>query len=272
MTDQPLTKIAEGREAEVLAYGDGLVLRLMRSPDARPALEQQAAATRAARAAGVPVPEVHDIVDHDGRPGLVMERLDGPDLLSLIARRPWSVLRTFAIAGAVQAQLHDVVAPEGIVALKEGLARRIEASPLVPAGLARVALDALAGLPDGDRLCHGDFHPGNIIQTASGPVLIDWSNVTRGDPAADVARSDLILRLGEPPPGSPAVIRLGAKVLRGALRGAYLRAYRRARPLDMELVGRWTLPVAVHRLTENIVEERQRLLRLLDEPPYRSPP
>ena len=41
MTD--LEKIAEGREAEIFAWQDGSVLRLMRSADARQAVEWQAA-------------------------------------------------------------------------------------------------------------------------------------------------------------------------------------------------------------------------------------
>ena len=47
-----LEKIAEGREAAIFAWQDGSVLRLMRSPDARQAVEWQAIAMKAAREAG----------------------------------------------------------------------------------------------------------------------------------------------------------------------------------------------------------------------------
>ncbi len=39
------------------------------------------------------------------------------------------------------------------------------------------------------RLLHGDFHPNNILYTASGPVVIDWSFASSGDPLLDVART-----------------------------------------------------------------------------------
>ena len=29
-------------------------------------------------------------------------------------------------------------------------------------------------LPDGQRFCHGDYHPGNVILTKAGPIVIDW--------------------------------------------------------------------------------------------------
>jgi tRNA A-37 threonylcarbamoyl transferase component Bud32 len=42
-------------------------------------------------------------------------------------------------------------------------------------------------------LAHGDFHPLNIMLSADGPVVIDWSNGHEGDTLADVAFSQVIL-------------------------------------------------------------------------------
>jgi hypothetical protein len=64
------------------------VLRLLRAlgPIARLAFE--VAALEAARSAGVPVPQIYEEVVVDGRPGLVMEHLQGPDLLTTIGQKP----------------------------------------------------------------------------------------------------------------------------------------------------------------------------------------
>ena len=40
---------------------------------------------------------------------------------------------------------------------------------------------------------HRDFHPLNILLSANGPVVIDWSNGGEGDPMAEVAFSQVIL-------------------------------------------------------------------------------
>lgn len=40
-------------------------------------------------------------------------------------------------------------------------------------------------MPDGDHLCHGDFHPRNVLGEALQPILIDWPNACCGDPASD---------------------------------------------------------------------------------------
>jgi Ser/Thr protein kinase RdoA (MazF antagonist) len=199
-----------------------------------------------------------------GRPGLIMERIDGPDLLTLIGRRPWTVFRIARICGEVHARLHEVQAPRVIPSLKEALKWRIDTAGPLPPHLAEFALETLDGLPDGDRLCHGDFHPGNILMAGDEPVLIDWTNARRGDPMADVARTRMMLRLGEAPPGTSFALRALALVGRNLLVALYLRSYRRVRPLDMRAVKRWEIPVAAARLSEGIEEEVPRLLALLE--------
>jgi aminoglycoside phosphotransferase (APT) family kinase protein len=59
------------------------------------------------------------------------------------------------------------------------------AGALVAWVTAAVAEVAALGLPD--VLVHGDFHPGNVVRTAGGPVVFDWSDAAVGHPFVDVA-------------------------------------------------------------------------------------
>ena len=263
-SSQPLRKIAEGREAEIFAWEDGTVLRLLHNRDGRRQLEWEAAAMRAAADAGVRVPAVRELTDVDGRPGLVLERIDGVDMLTLVGKQPWLVFSVGAQSGRIQAGLHEVRAPETLAPLRLALRGRIERAGPLPALLAQFALGVLDSLPDGDRICHGDFHPGNVIRNGDQLVVIDWTNVRRGDPTADFARTDMMIRIGDVPPGAPIAVRIGAVFARGLMRRAYLRAYGRLRPIDKELAARWFYPVAANRLTEEIEPERAKLLKLLE--------
>ena len=94
MQRQELQKIAEGREAEMFAWEEGTILRLLRDPEAGRLNERQAAAIESARSLGVPVPAVYGSETVMGRPGLIMEGIEGTDLLTLIGRRPWMAMRT----------------------------------------------------------------------------------------------------------------------------------------------------------------------------------
>jgi hypothetical protein len=42
----------------------------------------------------------------------------------------------------------------------------------------------LKDLPDGDRLCHGDFHPWNIIASGKEVVVVDLAGRLRWQPGS----------------------------------------------------------------------------------------
>jgi aminoglycoside phosphotransferase (APT) family kinase protein len=258
------TLVGEGREAEIFAWDDGRVLRLPRPSAIHVRVEREAAAMRAAAAGGVDVPRVYGTTMVDGRAGLIMDRVDGPDLITLMGRRPWTVPRVARIVGQAQAHMHEVVAPADVPSLREHARAKIVAATDLPGELAEFALATLDTLSDGDRLCHGDFHPGNILLGSQGPALIDWNNVTRGDPAGDLARTRLLLHLGAEGEYMPALVRLIQAYGRGAFFRLYLRAYKRARPIDAGLVDRWEIVRAADRMMEGIEPERPALLELLE--------
>lgn len=221
------------------------------------------AASEAARRAGVRTPRVVETVEVDGRPGQILERVDGRDLFAALAANPLRLPSIARRLAEVHLELHEVVAPAELPSTHEMIAPRLRASTAVPAGMREDVLTLLDDLPPGDRICHGDYHPGNLLDAPTGPTLIDWTNATRGDPTYDVARTVLMLRLGEVPPGAPLVIRTLAVVGRGALWRRYRRTYRRGGGLDDDALHRWTLVAAAGRLTEEIESERADLLRVL---------
>lgn len=50
-------------------------------------------------------------------------------------------------------------------------------------------MQIIGKLPDGNALCHGDFHPGNILISNGHTVVIDFMNVCHGNFLYDVART-----------------------------------------------------------------------------------
>jgi aminoglycoside phosphotransferase (APT) family kinase protein len=257
-------RVGQGREAEIFAWDGGRVLRLLRRSGDSTRVEREAAAMRAAADGGVDVPNVYGTTMVEGRAGLIMDRCDGPDLIALMGKRPWAVPRVARIVGRAQARMHDVVAPDDLPSLRELVRTKIAAAADLPADLADFALRKLDALPDGDRLCHGDFHPGNVLLGRGGPAVIDWTDASRGDPAADLARTRLLLRQGAIPEHMPALIRGLQAFGRGAFFRLYLRAYARARPIDDDLVDRWEVVRVADRVREGIDAEQPALLDKLE--------
>ena len=254
-----LTRLGAGREAEVFAWYAGRALRLARDPSRGARLRREALALECAGRAGVPVPRVHDEVVVEGRPGLVVDRVDGRDLLSVVERRPWRFHAVGRTCGALHARMHALEGPDELPLLADELRARLQTDP-VPGDVRDAALRELERLPAGDRLCHGDFHPANVLAARDGPVVIDWTLAARGDPTADVARTRLLLLDSAVPEDASAILRSLAHVGRRLLFAAYLRGYRSVRAPDHELVRRWVWVCAAARLAEGIDAEHDALL------------
>lgn len=272
---QPGRLIGRGRTAEVFDWGAGRALKLYYRGVPDEAVEHEAAAGRAVCAAGVPAPQVFEVVTVDGRGGIVTERVEGRSMVAQLKRRPWQVSRLGQQLAELQSAFHAVPAAGVFPPLRDRLRQRIvdDANPL-PGPLKAAALGVLDRLPDGSALCHGDFHPDNVVMTARGPVILDWNDATRGHPLADAARTRLLLRIGE----SPGVSRLERWLtnrVRGAFCAAYTRRYLARTGVSLALIDAWALPVAAARLAEQIDEERALLLaeiaRLAGLPPSQSP-
>jgi aminoglycoside phosphotransferase (APT) family kinase protein len=101
-------------------------------------------------------------------------------------------------------------------------------------------------MPEGGRLCHGDFHPINVLGEVSRPVVIDWPDACRGDPAADVCRSYLLLKLHAEGTTDP-----------------YLDTYCRINNKAPQNILDWLPYVAAARLAEDVPDELDRLLEIL---------
>jgi Arc/MetJ family transcription regulator/tRNA A-37 threonylcarbamoyl transferase component Bud32 len=196
-----LTPLADGREAQVFVRADGNVVKVMRSANQEARVRREAAALQALADHRHLAPAFVETTEIAGRPALVTERVSGDDLLARLSKKPWLVLKVAGALGRAHAAMHDHRSPETLPDLRDELARRIQSAKALPEHHATAALDRLRALPTGDRLCHGDYHPQNVLGTLKDPVIIDWGDASRGAPAADVARTLVLLRHGGAPTG-----------------------------------------------------------------------
>jgi hypothetical protein len=259
-----LVKIAEGREAEMFALDDERVLRLYRGDVPEPWIERAIAGAEAAARAGIRVPCILGRDQVDGRAGVIMERIPGVDLLTEVGRKPWKVRSTGSICGRLHARINQAPAPAELESNHSRFRRIISGLAGAPEHYKAAAFAALDALPEGDRLCHGDFHPANVMWKDGEPVVIDWSNAARSSPEADYARSTLLYAMASLPPGTALLIRVGSVFARRLLTGAYFSAYAEVYRPDPELLRAWRLPVAVARIGDSIEEELPKLRAYID--------
>ena len=247
--------LARGRSAEVFDLGDGTVLKLYLDASDTGGAHREATVLSALGTTGLPLPALIAETVLDGRPGLVLERLAGPDLLSAMGTRPWTVLRAGRSLARAQVAVNELRAPGGLPSVKVGLRDRVARSTHLDDAERAQVLRMLEARADGDRLCHGDLHLENLLGRSTRPAIIDWSNAGAGPPAADVARSLVILGFGEPPVDAPVLVRRLTPALRRLVIWRYLSGYRSLRPSSVQDLDEWKVIQAAARLGETTPRE-----------------
>ena len=92
------------------------------------------------RGLGYPVPAIDEISD-DGL-DMVMERIEGLDMVATMSKRPWTIPRQGRVLAELHVQLHELSAPDWLHEAPVGR---------------------------GNRLVHLDLHPLNVIVSPRGP-------------------------------------------------------------------------------------------------------
>ena len=263
----PTATDAEGFDSEIHYLhlgGPGLppewsapiVLRVKSDADRLTEAEREAAVQAWLADRDYPAPRVlHVFAPGEllARPAQVMERAPGVTMLERVRRAPWSTPRLLRRLARLQARLHGLAVedfPPGddLVDHRLRLPRRV-ADELDHRGLTEALerIDRLAAaLRDAPpSVCHGDFHPLNVIVDGEDASVVDWTDAGVGDRHGDVARTVVLLDV--------AWIAAGGAAERGALRvlgprlaRRYRRAYEQHLPLDPRRLARWAPLHLVH--------------------------
>lgn len=185
--------VGAGNTAEVFDFGDGKVCKLFYEGYPKEAVEREFWNATEVHRQGLPVPKVFEMVESEGRTGIVYEKIAGKSMLECIFENSGKV--GFYLEEFVRLQKNWLkeasVHATSVLSYKEYLRMQIKGVGQEEASLH----EDINALPEGDTLLHGDFHPGNVlISTDHRPVVIDFMNVCRGPALYDVARTYFLLK------------------------------------------------------------------------------
>jgi len=258
-----LRLIGKGRLAEVFAWGDTQVLKLFAAGRDVAAIEAEARVSQIVHEAGVETPGTHGVIEVEGRHGIIYDRALGTSMLGLLSAKPWKLIAFGRTLADLHISIHQCCL-DNLPAQREQLESLLERAEL-PAAQRDLALARLRELPEGTAVCHGDFHPDNVLINGDAATIIDWTTACIGNPVADYALTSLILQLGAPPPTSSLWTRVAIPVGRTLFYRYYASRYRQMRHLSPKDVQPWMLPIAVARLGYDIPSERDQLLTLINQ-------
>lgn len=257
MTKGPL--IGRGRTATVYEYGEDKVIKLFEDWYEPEWVEHEFNINSKVAANGLPVPFPHEMLEIEGKDAIVYSRVYGVSMLKTFMSKPWAMGAMARLLAEEHARMHKCTV-EGLPNLKNALRSRLERLPVAERTKEQL-LASLQPLPDGNTLCHGDYHPDNVLMSDKGPVIIDWTNAALGDPLADVARTIVLLTMSEIREAAP--IRWVLSLVRNHFKNIYLTHYTTLTRARREEIEQWMPPVIAARLTEvNGGERAPLILRL----------
>ena len=101
------TLLGRGRIAEVFAWGNDQVLKLSYLGQSLDWIEEEARISRLVYETGVATPAVGDIIEVDGRHGIIYGRVHGPSMLTEMSSKPWKLVPSAKMLAKPHASMHE---------------------------------------------------------------------------------------------------------------------------------------------------------------------
>jgi len=259
-----LQRINAGRTATIFKCTDHQVLKLFRSTFPEHGIDEEYKIGTYLYNLGLDIPRTYARMHFEGSHGIVFEYIPGQSMLQKLASAPWKVFSYAKQMARLHWKIHSTRISDAaeIPSIKESLTSKILRVRLLTSFEKATIISHLSTLKKGNAICHGDFHPDNIIVSTDRLVTVDWLTERIGNPIADVARTWLLLTMGTLPDHKTAFENMLAKYLRDTFCRAYVSEYRRLSNFESSEFDKWKLPVAAARLIENVSDqENENLLK-----------
>lgn len=211
--------IGTGNTATVYEWGEDKVLKLFYQGYPKDAVEKEFHNAMAIRDMNFAKPKAYEMIFYQGRLGIVYDKIKGESLLD------W-VMKTSDLDKCAEymVKLHKAILQNkvnNIPDYKEFLRYQISKEISIDPKKRQILLQMLEKLPNGNTLCHGDFHPANILIAHGQATVIDYMNLCRGEYLYDVARTVFLIECA-PAQAAQVADRKKSLKFRKTLSGLYL--------------------------------------------------
>ena len=179
--------IGIGNTATIYDLEDGKVLKLFHHGYSKEEVEKEFNNTKVISGMGFSKANAYEIIQYQKQLGIIFDKIQGESLLE------W-VIRTGDLQGCAvyMSNLHKEICKNKVSDVpnyKDFLRCNILKALSANLEKQKEVIQMLDKLQDGNTLCHGDFHPGNILLSGGKAMVIDFMNVCNGDYLYDVART-----------------------------------------------------------------------------------
>ncbi|MEB9631699.1 MULTISPECIES: aminoglycoside phosphotransferase family protein [Bacillus cereus group] len=232
--------VAKGNTAAIYLY-DNKIVKLFKDylPDTESMNE--AKKQKYAYSCGLTVPNVFEVTKIQNRQAIIMEYIKGDSIGDLLLNNLNEAEHYINICVNEQKKIHSIcVNTDEIESMRGRLERQIKSVHKLDEKQKENILNKLHSITFEPRLCHGDFHPFNLILTKKNVNIIDWVDASSGDIRADVFRTYLLY--------AQSHIELAEM---------YLRIYCNNTDLTRDEIFQWAPIISVARFTEKVSPQNE---------------
>ena len=181
--------VGSGYTADVYDLDDGNVVKVLKKGDASEA-EREILLSKWAFSKGIPTAISYDVVDVDGRPGLVYESLGRGNLRNLFRDHPEqfdsAVAQYVDLLHTINSITDDENKLPDAAALMRGCLPTLR--PILSDAEYEKMSSLLASIPDRRTIVHGDCQVKNVRVVKGELYLIDLDTLSHGDPIFELAQ------------------------------------------------------------------------------------
>lgn len=260
-----LKLLAQGGQADIYELDDTKVIRVLRNSKDEKSLKTEMSIMKDLKSKGKAVPEVYEYLKINGRPSIIMERLKGGTMLDEIKKSPLKLLSLAEKLASLQMEVSDYAEGLSIISINERAAYLIPKAKMLDTELKEFVLGILRTMPNGNNICHGDFHPGNIIIADRKYYVIDWFGATSGSKFSDIAHTYLLLKNA---PKLPSLSKLHNFIIGFSgklIAGKYISTCAKLQPFDYSEFSKWMVIRAAERISYGMPTEKETLIKFIGE-------
>ncbi|MHA2035028.1 MAG: phosphotransferase family protein [Promethearchaeota archaeon] len=256
--------IGKGRAAEVIYWGNNRVLKLFYKDFPRHIIDYIYTVDGLIGKSFPYSPKVFEKIEDNGRIGIIYEYIEGITLIDFM-RKKKNIGNALRLLAEIHVEMHKHEIRD-INPLANFYKLAIHQTNLINEEQKKEIIDYLEQLPEANKICHGDYHPDNIILSNNKAYVIDWSNAYSGNPNSDVSRTYYILKYGTSPSDEKKsfITRFLLKSIRSRFAKLYLNHYLELTNISVEEIKRWDLVTYATRLREPVPLELNNLLKLIN--------
>jgi tRNA A-37 threonylcarbamoyl transferase component Bud32 len=233
-------RIGIGAQAEVFLSGD-CAIKLFKPEYNKAAIFYEAAIMSLIEQTSLPIAKIREVLNIDNRMAIKMDYIPGKSLNDYMMEGHISLLHYLEQMVNIQLNIFSKSLKLPF-SLKRMLQDKIESNNDITELVQKKLQIRLSSLPEGQQLCHGDFHGQNIIIRNDEPFIIDWVDATSGCPDGDACRTYMLYSFYRPD-----------------IAEKYLDCYCNAGKKNKGDVLEWLPVIAAARLHDNNGNEKEKI-------------